>query len=147
MSTTDRVCEVLLVEDNPGDVRLTLEVLREAGTPSRLHVAEDGERGLQMMRGVDVEGEAPRLPDLVILDLNLPRKSGMEVLRECKSDRELRRTPVVMLSSSVAQDDIVRCYELGANAYVAKPVDLDSFLVAVRAIERFWLAVVTLPPH
>jgi two-component system response regulator len=71
----------------------------------------------------------------------------MEVLRECKSDRELRRTPVVMLSSSVAQDDIVRCYELGANAYVAKPVDLDSFLAAVRAIERFWLAVVTLPPH
>jgi two-component system, chemotaxis family, response regulator Rcp1 len=99
-----------------------------------------------MMRGVDVEGEAPRVPDLVILDLNLPRKSGIEVLRECKSDQVLRKTPVVMLSSSVAQDDILRCYELGANAYVPKPVDLDSFLAAVRAIERFWLGVVTLPP-
>lgn len=146
MSPRERVLEILFVEDNPGDVRLAQEVLREAAVPSRLHVAPDGERGLEMMRGVSIEGEPPRRPDLVILDLNLPRKSGADVLRECKSDAELRRTPVVVLSSSAAEDDIESAYALGANAYVPKPVDLEGFLHVVRAIERFWLAVATLPP-
>ena len=146
MSAGQRVVEVLLVEDNPGDVRLTREVLREATVTARLHVAPDGERALEMMRGLAGEDQPLRRPDLVILDLNLPRKSGTEVLRECKADADLRRTPIVVLSSSTADDEITRSYELGANAYVAKPVDLESFLSAVRAIERFWLSVATLPP-
>jgi two-component system, chemotaxis family, response regulator Rcp1 len=137
---------VLLVEDNPGDVRLTHEVLREAPVPPRLHVAPDGERALEMMRGVEVEGHPARRPDLVLLDLNLPRLGGTEVLRECKADDALRRTPIVVLSSSAADRDIVSSYELGANAYISKPVALEDFLGVVRAIERFWLGVATLPP-
>lgn len=138
---------MLLVEDNPGDVRLTQEVLREAAVPPRLHVAPDGERALEMMRGVEVEGLEPRRPDLVLLDLNLPRLGGVEVLRECKADRELRRMPVVVLSSSAADRDIANSYELGANAYITKPVGLEDFLGVVRAIERFWLGIATLPPR
>ncbi|MGI8593968.1 MAG: response regulator [Solirubrobacteraceae bacterium] len=136
-----RPLEVLLVEDNPADVRLTTEVLRDAATPTRLHVACDGEQGIEVIREL---GSDRRL-DLVVLDYNLPRKSGLEVLRECKADPALRRIPVVMLSGSGDDRDVQRCYELHANAYVTKPVEFDRFNEVIRAVERFWLGIATLP--
>ena len=138
-----RPLDVVLVEDNPADVRLTTEILRDAVTPTRLHVASDGEQGLEVIREL---GSDRRL-DLVLLDYNLPRKSGLEVLRECKADPALRRIPVVMLSGSADERDVERCYELHANAYVTKPLEFDRFNDVMRAIERFWLGIATLPPE
>jgi chemotaxis family two-component system response regulator Rcp1 len=137
--------EILLVEDNPGDVRLTREALNEAKMNNRLHVAGDGVQALRFLRREEEHAEAPR-PDLILLDLNLPKKSGREVLEEVKADPDLRRIPVVVLTTSEAERDILRSYELHANAYVKKPVDFSSFIDVVRAIESFWFSVVLLPP-
>ncbi|HEX2025712.1 MAG TPA: response regulator [Actinomycetota bacterium] len=144
--TTDemsRPIEILLVEDNPGDVRLTREALREAKMANNLHVAGDGVTALAFLRSTDGGGR-PR-PDLILLDLNLPRKSGRDVLEEIKDDPDLRRIPVVVLTTSEADEDIERSYELHANAYIRKPVDFGAFIDVVRAIEDFWFSVVKLP--
>lgn len=140
-----RPVEILLVEDNPGDVRLTREALRESKLRTNLHVASDGVEALAFLRRAGRYAAAPR-PDLILLDLNLPRKDGREVLAEIKADEDLRTIPVVILTTSRAEADIVRTYNLHANAYVTKPVDLDQFITVVQSIESFWFEIVTLPP-
>ena len=132
---------VLLVEDDPGDVVLIQEAFEHNKVRNRLHVVGDGVEAMQFLR--DGGGERP---DLILLDLNLPRKDGREVLAEVKADPELRSIPVVVLTTSQAEEDIIRSYHLHANCYVTKPVDLDKFIVVVQSIDRFWLTVVTLPP-
>lgn len=139
-----RPIEILLVEDNPGDARLTEEALREGRIRNTLHHAHDGVEALDFLKRKGGFANAPR-PDLILLDLNLPRKDGREVLSELKRDPVLRLIPVVVLTTSEAEQDILRTYELHANCYITKPVDLDKFMTIVRAIEEFWLAVVTLP--
>jgi len=138
------VIEILLVEDNPGDVRLTQEALREAKVRNQLHVVEDGVQAMEFLRRTGPYADAPR-PDLILLDLNLPRKDGREVLEEIKQDRSLMRIPVVVLTTSRAEEDILRSYDLHANCYVTKPVDLDQFITIVKSIEDFWLTIVKLP--
>jgi CheY-like chemotaxis protein len=146
MDDTDgRPVEILLVEDNSGDVRLTVEALGTAKVRNTLHVVEDGERALAFLRREGSYANSPR-PDLILLDLNLPRKDGREVLAEIKQDHDLKRIPVVILTSSAAEQDILQSYNLHANCYITKPVDLDQFLKVVRSIEDFWLMVVKLPP-
>ena len=137
--------QILLVEDSPGDVRLTEEVLREAEIPNELHVVDDGEQAMEFVGGHGTHGDAPR-PDLILLDLNLPRKDGREVLAELKADPELRRIPVVVLTTSSAERDVLRSYDLNANCFITKPVDLEEFISVVRSIEAFWLSIVRLPP-
>ena len=136
--------EILLVEDNPGDVRLTQEALRDAKVRNHLHVVSDGVEAMAFLRRQGAHTGAPR-PDLILLDLNLPKKSGREVLEEIKQDDALRHIPVVILTTSQAEQDVLASYRLRANAYVTKPVDLDQFLKVVRVIERFWLEIVKLP--
>jgi CheY-like chemotaxis protein len=142
--------EVLLVEDDPGDVMMTQEALRELGKPhqlvSRLTVVNDGDEALSYLRREDPYTEAVR-PDLILLDLNLPRRDGREVLAEIKADDALRRIPVVVLTTSQADEDIVRSYQLHANAYVTKPVDFERFITVVRQIDEFFVGVVKLPPR
>ncbi|HZI80593.1 MAG TPA: response regulator [Vicinamibacterales bacterium] len=128
--------EILLVEDNAADVRLTMEALKEARVSNRLHVARDGVEALHMLR--DGSGAVPR-PDLVLLDLNLPRKDGREVLQQIKQDEALRHIPVVILTTSQAEQDVVQSYRLGANAFVTKPVEIEHFFQVFRSIEQFWL--------
>jgi two-component system, chemotaxis family, response regulator Rcp1 len=139
-----RPIDILLVEDNPADVRLTREALKEAKVLNTLHVAQDGMAALAFLRQEGKYAQSPR-PDLILLDLNLPKRDGREVLGEIKQDERLRRIPVVVLTTSRAEEDIVRTYDLHANAYVTKPVDLNQFLKVIQSIEDFWLAVVTLP--
>ena len=139
-----RPIEILLVEDNPGDVRLAVEALRDAKVHNNLSVVNDGEDALAFLRRQGQFAAAPR-PDLVLLDLNLPRKSGREVLCEVKDDPDLRRIPVVILTTSQAEEDILKAYNCNANCYVNKPVDLDQFIKVVRSIEDFWLTIVKLP--
>ena len=139
-----RSIEILLVEDNPGDVRLTIEAMREAKLSNRLHVAEDGVEAMQFLRREGRFGDAPR-PDLILLDLNLPKKDGREVLAEIKSDPVLKRIPVVVLTTSHAEEDVLRAYDLHANCYVTKPVDLEQFMKIVKQIDEFWLKLVILP--
>ena len=139
-----RPVEILLVEDNPGDVRLTSEALQEGKIWNRLSVAPDGVEALAFLRREGTHVAAPR-PDVILLDLNLPKKDGREVLAEIKSDADLRRIPVVILTTSKAEEDIVKTYDLHANCYITKPVDLAQFLSVVKAIEDFWLCVVKLP--
>jgi chemotaxis family two-component system response regulator Rcp1 len=136
--------EILLVEDNPGDVRLAVEALRDAKVANRLHIVEDGVEAMSFLRREGWYADVPR-PDLILLDLNLPRKDGREVLAEIKQDADLKRIPVVILTSSAAEQDVVQAYNLYANCYITKPMDLDQFLKVVRSIEDFWLIVVTLP--
>ena len=138
--------EILLVEDNPGDVRLTMEVLRESKLINHVSVARDGVEALAFLRREGRYSSASR-PHLILLDLNLPRKSGREVLAEIKADTELRRIPVVVLTTSSAENDLVRSYNLHANCYITKPVELDQFVVVVRSIEEFWLSIVRLPSN
>ena len=137
--------EILLVEDNPGDVRLTRELLAEGKVMNRVTVASDGEAAMAVLRGG--AGTPPLRPDLILLDLNLPKKGGHEVLAEIKQDPELRAIPVVVLTTSEAEKDVVRSYSLHANSYVVKPVDLERFVEIVKSIENFWLAAVKLPPR
>jgi CheY-like chemotaxis protein len=136
--------EVLLVEDNPGDVRLTREALKEGRMWSNLHVVEDGEVALAFVRQQGAYTNAPR-PDLILLDLNLPKINGREVLSNIKADENLKRIPVVILTTSQSEEDILKAYNLNANCYITKPVDFDQFLKVVRAIEEFWLTIVKLP--
>ncbi|HUT32973.1 MAG TPA: response regulator [Planctomycetota bacterium] len=139
-----RPVEILLVEDNPGDVRLTREAFRTAKVSNRLHVASDGEEAMAFLRRQGRFAAAPR-PDLILLDLNLPRKDGKEVLAEIKADPALRSIPVVVLTVSAEEEDVLRAYHLNANCYIAKPVEFAQFLRVVRSIESFWLTVVKLP--
>jgi CheY-like chemotaxis protein len=136
--------EVLLVEDDPGDVLMTREAFAQHKVRNTLHVVSDGVEALSFLRQEGKYADAPR-PDLVLLDLNLPRKDGREVLAEIKADPQLRRTPVVVLTTSEAEEDVLRSYDLHANAYVAKPVDFDRFIDVVRRIDSFFVTVVKLP--
>ena len=140
----ENVIEILLVEDNPGDVRLTQEMIKEARVANRLAVVTDGEEALDYLHRRGRYESATR-PDLVLLDLNLPRKSGQEVLEDIKADPDLRRIPVVILTTSKAEEDVLRSYNAYANCYITKPVDLTQFMSVVQSIEDFWLAVVRLP--
>jgi len=137
--------EILLVEDNPGDERLTREALKEGKVYHKLHWAKDGVEAMDFLQRRGKHRDAPR-PDIILLDLNLPKKDGREVLLEIKQDPELRAIPVVILTTSQAEEDVLRSYDLHANCYVTKPVDLEKFIVVVQSIDRFWLTVVTLPP-
>jgi CheY-like chemotaxis protein len=139
------VIDILLVEDNAADVRLTQEALRDAKIANRLSVVGDGVAALDYLHRRGSHAGATR-PDLILLDLNLPRKDGREVLAEIKAHPELRRIPVVVLTTSRDEEDVLRSYDLHANCYVTKPVGLEQFLQVVRAIDDFWLAVVRLPP-
>jgi two-component system, chemotaxis family, response regulator Rcp1 len=141
-----RPIDILLVEDNPGDVRLTRELLGESKVRNRLASVSNGVEALAYLRREGKYHDATR-PDLILLDLNLPRKDGREVLAEVKQDAELKRIPVVVLTSSKADDDVLRTYDLHANCYVTKPVGLEQFATVVQAIEGFWLATVKLPPE
>ena len=144
MSDIRELVQILLVEDNPGDVRLTREALKEAKFRNKVQVVGDGVEALAYLRQEGQYSGAAR-PHLIMLDLNLPRMDGREVLAAIKKDADLRRIPVVVLSSSEAESDIARAYELHANAYVTKPVDIDHFLQVVKAIEEFWVEIVKLP--
>ncbi len=143
--TEARPIEILLVEDSPSDTELTVEALREAKVRNHLSIVEDGVQAMQFLRRQERYADAPR-PDLIMLDLNLPRKDGREVLAELKSDESLKTIPVVVLTTSRADQDVLRAYRLHANCYVNKPVDFEKFLEVIRTIESFWLFVVTFPP-
>ncbi|ACY96709.1 MULTISPECIES: response regulator [Thermomonospora] len=138
--------EVLLVEDDPGDVLLTREAFEDNKVRNNLNVVGDGEEAMAYLRREGRYADAPR-PDLILLDLNLPRKDGREVLSEVKADPELRSIPVVVLTTSAADEDILRSYDLHANAYVTKPVDFERFIEVVRQIDDFFVTVVKLPGH
>ncbi len=140
-----RPIEILLVEDNPGDVRLTKEALREAKVCNRIHTVYDGTEALAFLNRDSDYINVP-CPDLILLDLNLPKKDGREVLASIKANEKIRRIPVVVLTTSKSEEDIIKSYELQASCYVTKPVDLDQFLQVVKSIADFWLAVVKLPP-
>ncbi len=141
-----RPIEVLLVEDNPGDVRLTREALKDGKVWNNLHVVEDGEAAIAYARHAPPYADMPR-PDLILLDLNLPKRDGREVLAMLKADEDLRRIPVVVLTTSSAEQDILKAYNLNANCYITKPVDFDQFIGVVKAVEEFWLTIVKLPPE
>ena len=143
MSTANAI-EILLVEDSPSDVRLTIEAFKDARVRSNIQVVEDGMAALAFLRQEGRYADAPR-PHLILLDLNLPKKDGREVLAEIKEDPNLRRIPVVVLTISQAEQDILRSYDLHANCYITKPVDLDAFIQVVQSIEDFWLTIVRLP--
>lgn len=138
--------EILLVEDSPGDVRLTIEALKEGKVKNRLSVARDGEEALDFLhkRGAFLHASTP---DIILLDLNLPRKDGREVLADIKSHPQLRRIPVVILTTSNAEEDILRSYDLHVNCYITKPVDMDQFIKVVRSIDDFWFSIVQLPSN
>jgi CheY-like chemotaxis protein len=144
MKFLDKPVEILLVEDNEGDVGLIEEVFEEAKIRNNLHVAEDGEEAMLYLHGEGKFSGSPR-PDIILLDLNLPKKDGREVLREIKEDNNLKNIPVVVLTTSRAERDILRSYDLHANAYVTKPLDFDQLIKVVKSIENFWLEVVNLP--
>jgi len=143
-SSTGRPIEILLVEDNPGDVRLTVEGLKESKVRNNLNIARDGVEAMEFLRREGQYVGAVR-PDLILLDLNLPRMDGREVLAEIKSDPKLKTIPVVVLTTSGAEQDVLRSYELQANCYITKPVDLEQFIAVVKSIEDFWFTIVTLP--
>ena len=140
-----RPIEILLVEDSPSDTDLTVEALKDFKVRNHVSVVEDGVQAMQFLRRQGPYAQAPR-PDLIMLDLNLPRKDGREVLADIKGDDQLKTIPVVVLTTSRADQDILRAYQLNANCYINKPVDFNQFLDVVRSIESFWLFVVTLPP-
>ena len=138
--------EILLVEDNPGDADLAREALQTGKVRNILHVVGDGEAAMAFLRRQGKYAAAPR-PDLVLLDLNLPKKDGREVLAEVKADEDLKRIPVVILTTSKAEQDILKTYNLHANCYITKPIDLNQFIKVVQAIEEFWFTIVKLPPN
>lgn len=141
-----RPIEILLIEDNEGDVRLTMEALKEGRVLNHMTVAKDGEQAMAILRRQGRYASAAR-PDIILLDLNLPKKDGREVLEEIKNDESLKIIPVVVLTTSRDEQDIVRSYNLHANCYVTKPVDLGQFLEVVKTIEDFWFTIVVLPPR
>jgi CheY-like chemotaxis protein len=143
---TSGAIEILLVEDNPGDARLTLEAFKEGKVINNVSVVRDGVEALAYLRRQPPYGNA-RQPDIILLDLNLPRKDGREVLAEIKADEHLKQIPVVVLTTSVAEEDIARAYGSHANCYISKPVDLEQFLRVAHSIESFWLNFVKLPSH
>ena len=144
IGTSASPIEVLLVEDSPGDVRLTKEAFKDAKVHINLHVAPDGAEAMEFLRREGKHANAPR-PDLILLDLNLPKKDGREVLEEIKKSPSLKSIPVVVLTTSASEEDILRSYLLHANCYITKPVDLTGFLKVIRSIDNFWLSVVKLP--
>ena len=143
---SNKLVKILLVEDNPGDVRLTQEALKEGKVANEMYVVGDGIDALAFLRREGKYADAPH-PGLILLDLNLPRKDGREVLAEIKADKNLRRIPVVILTTSKAEEDILKTYNLNANCYITKPVNLDQFVAVVQSIENFWFTIVTLPPN
>ena len=138
--------EILMVEDNPADVRLAMEALKESKLLNTVSVVEDGVEAMAFLRREGKYAGAAR-PDVILLDLNLPRKDGREVLAEIKADERLKRIPVVVLTTSQAEQDIVKAYDLSANCYITKPVNLDQFIAVVRAVGEFWFSIVRLPPE
>lgn len=146
MNSPAREIEILLVDDNPGDVVLTKDALGRAKLRNSISVARDGVEAMAFLRREGEHAGAVR-PDLILLDLNMPRKGGIEVLAEIKADPNLRTIPVVILTSSAADEDVIRAYHLYVNCYVTKPVDFDQMMKVVRAIDEFWISVVTLPPR
>ncbi|HNV07125.1 MAG TPA: response regulator [Dokdonella sp.] len=140
-----QVVEILLVEDNEGDIRLTREALKEGRIRNRLNVVSDGEQALRFLRREEEFAGMPR-PDLVLLDLNLPRLDGREVLAAIKKDPDLKQIPVVVLTSSRADEDLLKAYDSHANCYISKPVGFEDFMQVIRSIENFWLTIVVLPP-
>ena len=144
-TTIGKQIEILLVEDNPGDVRLTTEIFSDARIKNRVIIVSDGVEAMEYLRNQGKYADAAK-PDLILLDLNLPRKDGREVLAEIKKDEQLKRIPVVILTISKAEEDILKTYGLHANCYINKPVDLDQFIKVITSIEDFWLTVVKLPP-
>ncbi|MBE3116690.1 response regulator [Candidatus Bathyarchaeota archaeon] len=137
--------DILLVEDNPGDVRLTKEALIDAKVLNEIYVVKDGVEAMEFLRKEGSFAHVP-VPDLILLDLNLPRKDGREVLAEIKTDPKLKRIPVVILTTSQAEEDILKSYDLHANCYVTKPVDLNRFVEIMRSLDEFWFSIVKLPP-
>ncbi len=140
----DKIVEILLVEDNPGDIRLTQEALKEGNIPNNLHTVMDGAEAIKFLFREGTYTEAKR-PDLILLDLNLPKKDGREVLSKIKADNDLKKIPVVVLTTSNAETDILKAYDLHANCYITKPVDFNRFIEVIKSIEQFWLTIVRLP--
>ncbi|MBF0431282.1 MAG: response regulator [Fibrobacteria bacterium] len=143
---SDREFEILLVEDNPGDVRLTMEALKASGSHCRLHTASDGVKAMDFLFKRGEYAKSPH-PDLILLDLNLPRKDGREVLSEIKADSILKRIPVIVLTTSDDKNDVTQTYDLHANCYILKPIDIDHFIEVFHSINNFWFNYVTLPPR
>jgi len=144
-NTTDgKAIEILLVEDNPGDARLAKEALRESKLRNNLNIVVDGVEAMDYLHKKGKYADATT-PDLVLLDLNLPKKDGREVLAEVKADDKLKRIPVVILTTSTAEEDVLKTYDLHANCYISKPIDLDQFMKVVKSIEDFWITIVKLP--
>ena len=138
--------EILLVEDNPGDADLAREALEGSKFNNILNVVDDGEKAMEYLRRDGLYAEVSR-PDLILLDLNIPKKDGRQVLAEIKEDDNLKRIPVVILTTSRAEEDVIKSYNLHCNCYITKPIDLNQFLSVVRSIEDFWLSIVVLPPN
>ena len=145
-TASGRAVEILLVEDNPGDVGLTRETLKDSKLLNHMSVVGDGVEAMALLRREGKYANTTR-PDLILLDLNLPKKDGREVLAEIKTDEQLRRIPVVILTTSSAEQDILEMYDLHANCFITKPVNLDQFTTVVKAIEEFWFTIVKLPPE
>jgi CheY-like chemotaxis protein len=145
-TSKDGPVQILLVEDNPGDIRLTQEALREGSLNPDLHVVKDGVEAIAFLKK-EADYSSKPSPDLILLDLNLPKKDGREVLAEIKTDPKLKHIPVVVLTTSDAEQDISRMYDLHANCFITKPVDLDEFMKVVRRVEEFWFSIVKLPPR
>jgi chemotaxis family two-component system response regulator Rcp1 len=141
-----RHIEILLIEDSPADILLTREAFEESRILNSLHVAEDGVQAMDFLYKRGAYASAPR-PDLILLDLNLPRKNGREVLAEIKADSDLKKIPIVILTTSSAEEDVLKAYDLNANCYVVKPVGFDNFMEAIQSIRHFWFSIVTLPPE
>lgn len=144
MNSRTNPIKILLVEDNPGDVRLIKEVFKDAKIFNAMHIAYDGETAMKILRK-QAEYSDCATPDMILLDLNLPKKDGREVLREVKNDDDLKCIPVVILTTSNAEEDLIETYKMNANCYITKPVDLDQFINVVKSIENFWLSIVKLP--
>jgi two-component system, chemotaxis family, response regulator Rcp1 len=138
--------DILLVEDNAGDARLAKEALKDSKMKNELYIVDDGEKALSFLKKQGKYKDVPR-PELILLDLNLPKKDGKEILAEIKEDKHLKRIPVVILTISKAEEDIIKTYDLHANCYITKPIDLDQFMKAIKSIDEFWLSIVTLPPN
>ncbi len=140
-----KMVEILLIEDNPGDVRLTKEALKECKISNKLHIALDGIEAMDFLFKKEKFKNSPR-PDVILLDLNLPKKDGREVLAEIKQDKDLRRIPVVILTTSKSEEDVIKTYNLHANCYISKPIDMEQFIKVVKSIGDFWFTIVKLPP-